>query len=86
MTPLSMKTPPFNKSISTVLDDLMIGLCGYFTENWDEWAGGETEEQNEEGYQEDYQGGYEPHADDPDFCVSPNILLDCIHYSTCVFT
>lgn len=42
-------------------------------ENWDEWAGGETEEQNEEDYQEDYQGdyqeGYEPHADDPDFCM-----------------
>lgn len=56
-----------------------------FTENWDEWAGGETEEQNEEDYQgdyqEDYQEGYEPHADDPDFCVSHNILYHLRLYS-----
>lgn len=45
-----------------------------FTENWDEWAGEETEEHNEEDYQEDYQEDYETHADDPDFCVSHSII------------
>lgn len=55
-----------------------------FIENWDEWVGGEIEEQNEEDYQgdyqEDYQEGYELYVDDLDFCVSYNIIQDCIYY------
>lgn len=43
------------------------------SENWDEWAGGNQDEDDEEyddNYGEDYQEDYQPHVDDPDFCVS----------------